>query len=394
MPQLLNDRETDYVAIAANLSQELIASAIARDVQGGVPDQEVNCLRQAGLLSLTIPTVYGGAGASWVEAYQVIRELSKSDGSIGQLYANHVTLSVLPTVAGTVAQAERYSRRALETQAFWGNALNARDARLKIAADGDIYRVNGIKSFGTGVIAANLRAFAAIQTDTEVPVIFVLPDDRPGILYNDDWYNMGQRRTASGSFTFNNVLVYPDEILGPPSAPESAFATLLFVVVQLSKTYVYLGIAQGALEAARNYTTTMARPWLTSGVDRATQDPFILHHYGEFWTDLSGAIALADQAAHQVQAAWDQGTALTFAERGDVAIAVAAAKSLAVKVGLNITSQIFDVMGARATSASYGFDRYWRDFRTFSLHDPVDYKLRDIGNWVLNHHHPEINQYS
>jgi alkylation response protein AidB-like acyl-CoA dehydrogenase len=394
MPQLLNHRETDYVAIATELSKELATSAIARDCQGGAPDQEVIRLRQAGLLSLTIPTAYGGTGATWVEAYQVIRELSKSDGSIGQLYANHATLSVLPMVAGTVAQAERYGRLAAETQAFWGNALNARDARLKIVADGDVYRVNGIKSFGTGVLTADLRAFSAIQEGTDVPVVFVLPSDRPGILYNDDWNNMGQRRTASGSFTFNDVLVYPDEILGPPPAPESAFATLLFVVVQLSKTYIYLGIAQGALEAAKQYTMTTARPWLTSGVERATQDPFILHHYGEFWTELNGAIALANQAADQVQAAWDQGIALTFQERGEVAIAVASAKSLAVKVGLNITSQIFDVMGARATSARYGFDRYWRDLRTFSLHDPIDYKLRDIGNWVLNQQLPEINQYS
>ncbi len=41
-------------------------------------------------------------------------------------------------------------------------------------------------------------------------------------------------------------------------------------------------------------------------------------------------------------------------------------------------------MGARATSGKYGLDRYWRNLRTFTLHDPVDYKVRDIGNWVLN----------
>ncbi|MCC5656840.1 hypothetical protein LC608_07530 [Nostoc sp. XA010] len=52
------------------------------------------------------------------------------------------------------------------------------------------------------------------------------------------------------------------------------------------------------------------------------------------------------------------------------------------------------VTGTRATATKYGFDRYWRDLRTFTLHDPVDYKLRAIGDWVLNEQLPVITQYS
>ncbi len=155
-----------------------------------------------------------------------------------------------------------------------------------------------------------------------------MPRDREGIVYNHDWTNMGQRRTASGSFTFNNVRVMPDEILGSPLNPMAAFATFLFVVTQ------------------------------------------------------------------QVQSAWDKGDELTHAERGEVAIAVYRAKVMATQVGLTITNQIFEVMGAWATSSQYGFDRYWRDLRTFTLHDPLDYKLRDIGNWLLNHELPMPTQYS
>jgi alkylation response protein AidB-like acyl-CoA dehydrogenase len=77
-----------------------------------------------------------------------------------------------------------------------------------------------------------------------------------------------------------------------------------------------------------------------------------------------------------------------------VAIAVYTAKAFATKAGLDITSRIFEVMGARSTTARYGFDRYWRDLRTFTLHDPVDYKLRDLGNWILNQELPIVTQYS
>jgi len=341
-----------------------------------------------------VPREYGGAGATWVEAFKIVQELAKADGSIGQLYANHVNLSVVGQVVGTPAQAERYYRATAENHLFWANALNPRDTRLKIEPEGNHFRVNGVKSFGTGTVAADLRVIGAVQDGVPFPITFVLPKDREGVVYNDDWKNMGQRRTASGSYTFHNVLVTPDEILGPPPSPEGAFATFLFVVVQLTKVHVYLGIAEGAFEAAKEYTTTMTRPWITSGVDRASQDPYILHHYGELWTELRAAMALVNQAAQQVQAAWEKGDALTHQERGEVAIAVAAAKAFVTKVGLNITTRMFEVMGARSTAASYGFDRYWRDLRTFTLHDPVDYKLRDIGNWVLNQEFPMVTQYS
>lgn len=384
----------DYKAIATALSQELAASAVERDCEAGIPDLEIQRLRDVGLLPLMVPREYGGAGATWVEAFKIVQELAKADGSIGQLYANHVNLSVVGQVVGTPAQAERYYRATAENHLFWANALNMRDTRLKIEPEGNHFRVNGVKSFGTGTVAADLRVIGAVQDGVPFPITFVLPKDREGVVYNDDWKNMGQRRTASGSYTFHNVLVTPDEILGPPPSPEGAFATFLFVVVQLTKVHVYLGIAEGAFEAAKEYTTTMTRPWITSGVDRASQDPYILHHYGELWTELKAAMALVSQTAQQVQAAWEKGDALTHQERGEVAIAVAAAKAFVTKVGLNITTRMFEVMGARSTTASYGFDRYWRDLRTFTLHDPVDYKLRDIGNWVLNQELPMVTQYS
>ena len=129
-------------------------------------------------------------------------------------------------------------------------------------------------------------------------------------------------------------------------------------------------------------------------MEKATQDPFILQRYGEMWAELQAAIALAKQGAEALQTGWEKHTALTSEDRGEIAVSVAAARAIAIQTGLRITTYIFDGMGARATAASYGFDRYWRDLRTFSLHDPIDYKFRDIGNWVLNQQYPTPSQYS
>jgi alkylation response protein AidB-like acyl-CoA dehydrogenase len=55
---------------------------------------------------------------------------------------------------------------------------------------------------------------------------------------------------------------------------------------------------------------------------------------------------------------------------------------------------MFEVMGARATAASRAYDRFWRNVRTHTLHDPIVYKVREVGDFVLNDVLPEPTAYS
>ena len=59
-----------------------------------------------------------------------------------------------------------------------------------------------------------------------------------------------------------------------------------------------------------------------------------------------------------------------------------------------ISPRVFELMGARATAARYGHDRFWRNVRVHTLHDNLDYKLQDIGRWVLDDRVPEPSIYS
>jgi hypothetical protein len=51
-------------------------------------------------------------------------------------------------------------------------------------------------------------------------------------------------------------------------------------------------------------------------------------------------------------------------------------------------------MGSRPTTGSARLDRFWRNVRTHTLHDPVDYKIRELGDWVLNRNIPKATFYS
>jgi alkylation response protein AidB-like acyl-CoA dehydrogenase len=263
-----------------------------------------------------------------------------------------------------------------------------------LTPEGDRFRLGGTKSFCSGAKDSDILPITATNRVNGELTVLAIPTQREGIIIHDDWDNMGQRQTDSGSVTFDNVLVYCDEILGSRERPSKPFGTIRACLTQLNLANIYLGIAQGAFEAAKQYTRNTTRPWLTSGVESATQDPYILQHYGNMWVDLQAAMCLTDRAGELLQAAWQQEWKLTAEQRGECAVAIATAKVAATKVGLEIANCIFEVMGARATHAKYGFDRYWRNLRTFTLHDPVDYKVRDIGHWVLNDELPKPTFYS
>lgn len=392
--QLLEVKSSnDYIKIVTSLCEEFASTAAERDAKGGTPKYERDKIRESGLLKLMIPQEYGGLGEAWTTTLKIVREFAKVDSSIAHIFSYHHLGAVAPHVFGNAEQKERYYTQTAKNNWFWCNALNPLDRRVTLTPDGKKFRLNATKSFCSGSVDSDLIPVTAIQEGVSRLTIVVVPTQREGVIVNDDWDNIGQRQTDSGSVTFSDVLIEKDEILFP-NPDNSIFKTIRACLTQITFANIYLGIAQGAFEAAKEYTTTTTKPWLTSGVDSATNDPYILHQYGDMWINLQAVTALTDQAGELLQAAWEKQHKLTAEERGECAIAIASAKAAATKVGLDITSRMFEVMGARATASQYRFDRYWRNIRTFSLHDPVEYKVRTVGNWVLNSEFPIPDFYS
>jgi alkylation response protein AidB-like acyl-CoA dehydrogenase len=156
----------------------------------------------------------------------------------------------------------------------------------------------------------------------------------------------------------------------------------------------YLGIARGALETARTYTRDRSRSWLYSSYERAVDEPHVIDTYGDLTAKLWAVEALADQVAVEAQAIHDDPDSLTERRRGEHEVRVAAVKARATDVALEVTSRIFEVTGARSTTSSEGLDRFWRNVRTHTLHDPVAYKRNEIGVFVLRDEIPEPTWYS
>ena len=391
---LLSDVATDATAVAQTLANRFAETAVERDAAGGTPKAERDALRESGLLALSIPTDYGGQGARWTETLETVRILARADSAVAHVYGFHHLLLATVQLFSQPAQWVPWVEQTAKASWFWGNALNPLDDRTTVRHVDDWFEFSGKKSFCSGALDSEMLIASGKDEESGKLLIAAIPTARAGITINSDWNCFGQRQTDSGSALFEHVRVEASELLldpGPLSTPRAALRPLL---AQLVFVHMFLGLAEGALAQAKHYTLHEARPWFRSDVSRASDDPYTLAHYGEFHVGLESVRLLARQAAALFDEAWRRGEALDAGSRARVAIAVATAKVAASRHGLDVASRLFETTGARATHGALRLDRYWRNLRVQTLHDPVDYKLQDIGNWVLNARAPSPSFYS
>ncbi|MGW2022235.1 acyl-CoA dehydrogenase family protein [Streptomyces decoyicus] len=385
-----------WIERAAEVAAVLATDAVARDRAGATPYAEVQLLKDSGLVTLLGPTAHGGAGQDWPTAYRVIREVSKADGSIGQLLGYHYLWNWAARLVGTREQWEHVEAEAARHQWFFGGAVNPRDKDVVVRDEGETLVFTGRKSFSTGSKVSDMTVLEGVLEGTEDHVFAIVPSDSAGLTFHDDWDNIGQRLTESGGVTLDGVRApwsaaagYVDKAFQP-----RVYNTLNVPTIQLVFAHFYLGIAAGALETAAVYTRTKARSWLHGGHERAADEPYVIDVYGDLTGKLWAAEALADRVSEEGQRLHDDPDTVTEQDRGEFEIRVAAVKARATEVALEVTQRIFEVTGARSTASAEGLDRFWRNVRTHTLHDPVAYKRREVGRFVLDGALPEPTWYS
>ena len=391
---------SDALASAADLARALAENAAVRDARGGTAKAERDLIRRSGLLTMSTPREHGGLGAGWADTQRAVRILARADGSLAHLFGFHHLLLATVRLFGHRAQSTRAYEEAARDAHFWGNALNPLDPRTSLtpdAADPTTHVLRGTKSFCSGASDSDRLIISALRASDQKLVIAAIPTTRAGVRIADDWDAFGQRQTDSGTVDFDDVRIADDELLRTPGPLGSTFASLRPCIAQLVLANVYLGLAEGAFADARATARAAQKPRSSSSAAAGTTaatDPYTLRDAGELFVALEGARALTDRAGDALDAAWRRGDELTTRERGETAVAIATAKASTTRVGLDVATRAFDLMGARATTRKAAFDRYWRNLRVHTLHDPVDYKLRELGEFALHDSIPTPSFYS
>ncbi len=392
----------EWVERATQVATTLAVDALERDRANRAPYDEVALLKESGLVTLLGPVEHGGAGQDWTTALRVVRAVSAGDGSIGQLLGYHYLWFWAPRLVATPEQIVAVEQQATEERWFFGGAVNPRDGDLLITEDGDELVFSGAKSFSTGGRVSDVTVLEGVIAGTEKHVFAIVPTQQPGLRFAGDWDSLGQRLTESGSVVVDQVRV-PWAAAAGYVATESGYEfvprvynTLNVPLIQLIFVNMYVGIAEGALATAATYTRDRTRPWpYTPDVKASAREEFhVLETYGDLRSRLWAAEALAERAAVAIEAINAHADEVTETERGEAAVLIAAAKQVAIDVGLDVGTRVYEVTGARATASSVGLDLAWRNLRTHSLHDPIAHKRAEVGRYALLGELPEPTWYT
>jgi SfnB family sulfur acquisition oxidoreductase len=375
--------DAEAIAVAEEVSAKLAEGAAARDRDRILPHEEMDLISDAGLLAITVPKAYGGAGVRAGTVARVIAALSRADGSIGQIPQNHFFMLEGLRLQGTEEQKRFFYGRVLAGERL-GNALSetgtktAHDHATRITRDGAIYRLNGRKFYSTGVLFAHWVAVVA-NDENNVSTIAFVPRETKGITIVDDWSGFGQRTTGSGTTLLDNVEVHPFAILSFAALFERP--TSMGPFAQIMHAAVEQGIAEAALADTVQFVRHSARPAKDAGVDQASDDPYTIATVGELKIRVDASSALLDRAGEYV----DRSAAEPSTESVAAAsVAVAEVKISSTETALFVTSKLIELAGSSATLTKHGLDRHWRNARTHTVHDPVRWKYRAVGDYWLN----------
>jgi SfnB family sulfur acquisition oxidoreductase len=381
----------DALRLAAGLAAQFGERASERDAQRCLPYEPVQALKDSGLLALSVPTEYGGIAAPATVLAEVFRLLAHADPSLAQIPHSHYTFLEALRLKGCDSQKAFFYDLVL-SGALFANAQSERGPHtidvdtttLAGRSDGD-YLLCGRKFYSTGALFADwviVRASVAdasgqAPTAATPKALAFVARDTPGLHVVDDWDGMGQRTTASGTVTLDDVVVPSAHVV--PFSPIFTEPTVYGARAQLLHTAIDVGIATGAL-AAGVRQAGKARPHFEARVPTAVEDPTLIEVAGEVTVAVRAAQALLADAARQVDSASAE---LTDEATAAASIAVAIAKVAGARAALAASDALFELGGTRSTSEAANLSRYWRDARTHTLHDPTRWKLQHIGRYTL-----------
>lgn len=392
--------EAEALQAAQALADEWRVDAAARDHERRLPWQEIERYTASGLGAITVPRAYGGLGASYETLAQVFVTLCAADPSLGQIPQNHFAVLQNLRDMGSEPQKRRWFADVLAGHRL-GNAGPERKgraahvleatARLSRDAAGGL-RVSGTRFYSTGSAFAHWVPFRAQDEEGCIVQVWVRRD-APGVTVFDDWDSFGQRTTASGSVQLDQVQVQPEDVV--PAWQFEATPSLSGPVSQLIQASIDAGIAQGALRDAVDFVRDKSRPWMDSGVARASDDPHLIHEVGQLQIEVDAAHAVLLEAARTLDAlAAAAGGAVDEQASAQASVAVAEAKILTTEAALQAGEHLFALAGSSASRASHHLDRHWRNARVHTLHDPVRWKYHLLGNYLLNGALPRRHQWN
>jgi butyryl-CoA dehydrogenase len=201
--------------------------AAAIDEQGAFPRGLVGELAQLGLMGVTIPVEWGGAGLDYISYAVAIEALAAASAVLAVIAAVNNSLVAEPIAEfGSDTQKQTWLRRLASGKSLGAFALSEEHAGSDAANQQSVARLDerGYVITGRKVWVANAEAadllvvFAATQPGIRGRGVsaFLVPMETPGITRVDAEDSLGVRGLGCMDLAFTDVRVGADGLLGNP----------------------------------------------------------------------------------------------------------------------------------------------------------------------------------
>jgi alkylation response protein AidB-like acyl-CoA dehydrogenase len=345
--------------VRAFAEKEVKPRAAAIDREDAFPRDLYRRLADLGLLGMTLPAEYGGAGADTVSWAIVEEELARACPAVAdaqlvaKLMSDVILLNAGPEVRARYLPAiARGDKIPVIAQTEPGAGSDVAGIQTTARPTGDGWVLNGTKRFITMALVADLAIVVATIDPArrhEGIALFLVDAASPGFRYGARDPVMGLRGLATGELIFEDCQVGPDALLAPPGQGfKQAMRSLNRGRVGIGAQAV--GLAQAAMEEALAY----ARQRVAFG------QPIASFQAIQFM--------LADMSASIEAARWLVRRAAWLIDQGRPSNREAAeAKLVASETAVRVAHDALQVHGAAGYSSESAIERLYRDARLYPI---------------------------
>jgi len=387
----LTDDQRAFQARARDLAETVIAPRAAEvDRSEQYPWDNVQALKEAGFVGISIPKELGGQGRSILDAVLLIVEMAKVCGVTGRI-AVECNMGAISAVMkyGDAAQRKLAAEVVLSgdkpaiciTEPNAGSAASEMTTRAE--KKGDKYILNGKKHWitGGGVSRLHLIFARVFENGFEQGIGGFLAVRDPeagtpkGLVIGKREPTMGLRGIPEAEVMFEDLEVDESMMIVPPEGLRRGFAGLMnaYNAQRVGAASVALGLAQGAYEKALAFShqrEQFGRP---------------IHEFqGLQWmlADMSIQVAAAEALCYK--AAGNAGDAFPDANEA------AQAKIFTSEMAIKVTNDALQVFGAAGYSRNNPLERMVRDARMFTIGGGTAQILRTVvASRILNKKLPQ-----
>jgi butyryl-CoA dehydrogenase len=373
--QLTEEQRMIQAMVREFAREELIPSAAKRDVTGEFPADNIRKMGELGLMGMTVPPEYNGAGADTVSYSVALQEIGYACASTAVIMSVHNSVACGPVyLFGSEYLKETYLKPLASGEKIGSFALTEPGAgsdpagqKTKAVKDGHSYIINGTKVFITTGKNSDLTVVTSYTDRTKKHhgiSAFVVEKGTPGFYVGKEEDKMGLRGSDTAELIFEDCRVPEENLLGNEGDG--------FVIAMASLDGGRIGIAsqsvglgQACLDAAVSYAK-----------ERVQFNKPISQFQGIRWM-------IADMATQIEAARLLTFNAAAMRDRGEnFSAAASMAKVFASEMANKVAYQALQIHGGYGYIKEYPVERFYRDARVLTIYEGTSEIQRIV---VANH---------